>query len=170
MVINLPEFGLLEDEMSELGLYQSQRLDHSVLLIGTARDVSWRYCINAFDGVFLCPITVYFLNMQLFLRVQHNLHTELHGVTNSRFRLLHILNTTTMILCGYFLHYAITHLKSMLVVVFRICNKGNWLSSRNHQVYLSRYRGSYYFQTFVFICILNSTLIPYSNKKKFMET
>ena len=38
--------------------------------------------------------------------------------------LLRILNTTTMILCGYFLHYAITRPKSVLVVVFRIRNNG----------------------------------------------
>ena len=49
---------------------------------------------------------------------------------NSRFPLLRILNTTTMILCGYFLHYALTCPKSMLVVVFRIRNKGNRLLKR----------------------------------------
>ena len=54
-------------------------------------------------------------------------HYNLH---NSRFPLLRILNTTTMILCGYFLHYAITRPKSMLVVIFRIRNKGNRLFCR----------------------------------------
>ena len=48
-----------------------------------------------------------------------------HLFCNSRFHLLRILNTTTMILCGYFIDNSITRLKSMLVVVFRIRNKGN---------------------------------------------
>ena len=44
---------------------------------------------------------------------------------NSWFPLLPLLNTTTMILCGYFIDNSITRPKSMLVVVFRIRNKGN---------------------------------------------
>jgi hypothetical protein len=53
---------------------------------------------------------------------------RLQTKTNSRVPLfIRILNTTTMILCGYFLHYAITCPKSMLVVVFRMRNKGNRL-------------------------------------------
>ena len=44
---------------------------------------------------------------------------------NSRFPFLLLLNTTTMILCGKSFDNFITRPKSMLVVVFRIRNKGN---------------------------------------------
>ena len=41
------------------------------------------------------------------------------------FPLLPLLNATTKILCGYFIDNSITRPKSMLVVVFRIRNKGD---------------------------------------------
>ena len=65
--------------------------------------------------------------VDIFNIVSSALECDQQKVFNSRFPLLRILNTTTMILCGYFLHYAITCPKSMLVVVFRIRNKGNRL-------------------------------------------
>ena len=42
-----------------------------------------------------------------------------------QYPLLSLLNTTTMILRGYFIDNSITCPESMLVVVFRIRNKGN---------------------------------------------
>ena len=86
-----------------------------------------RCCTN------LLPVTTMMLVSRFILRVSllYPVYYEISGPlrSNSWFALLPILNTTTMILCGYFIDNSITRPKSMLVVVFRIRNKGNRLFS-----------------------------------------
>ena len=80
-----------------------------------------------------CVIPEYSFIYELLSSPCHLLGMRLHSFVGqtrvfsikSRFPLLRILNTTTMILCGYFIDNSITRPKSMLVDVFRKRNKGD---------------------------------------------